>query len=77
MLEESGLTFDSKTKVFSGKSNLQTCYDWWVQFQAESVEKTDEEKARASIKRALVLGYTAEQIAIMAAEIEVEIAAAK
>jgi hypothetical protein len=77
MLEASGLTFDIKTKIFSGKARLQTSADWWTQFQVESVEKTDEEKARASIKRALVLGYTAEQIADMAAEIEVEIAAAK
>ena len=51
--------------------------DWWTQFQVESVEKSDEEKARASMKRALVLGYTAEQIADMASEIEVEIAASK
>lgn len=77
LLESSGLEFDQKTKVFSGKSNLAITNDWWCAFQVESVEKTDEEKARASIKRALVLGYTVEQIADIAAEIEVEIAASK
>ena len=74
LLESSGLEFDNKNKVFSGKSRLQTSADWWTQFQVESVEKTDEEKARASIKRALVLGFTTAQITAMAAEIAAEIA---
>jgi hypothetical protein len=77
LLESSGLTFDQKTKVFSGKSNLEVNAEWWCAFQVESVEKTDEEKARATIKRALVLGFTIEQITAMAAEIAAEIAAAK
>jgi len=74
LLEASGLTFDQKTKVFSGKSNQAITNDWWCAFQVESVEKTDEEKARASIKRALVLGFTTEQIIVLAAEIAAEIA---
>lgn len=77
LLESSGLTFDQKTKVFSGKSNLAITNEWWLQFQGETVEKTNEEKARATIKRALVLGFTTAQITAMAAEIAAEIAAAK
>ena len=74
LLESSGLTFDQKTKIFSGKSNLEVNAEWWLQFQGETVEKTDEEKARASIKRALVLGFTTAQIIVLAAEIAAEIA---
>jgi hypothetical protein len=77
LLESSGLEFDNKNKVFSGKSNLEIGCEWWLQFQVESVEKTDEEKARATIKRALVLGFTTAQITAMAVEIAAEIAAAK
>jgi len=77
LLESSGLTFDQKTKVFSGKSNLEVNAEWWLQFQGETVEKTNEEKARATIKRALVLGFTTAQITAMAVEIAAEIAAAK
>lgn len=77
LLEASGLEFDHKNKVFSGKSNLAITNDWWCAFQGETVEKTNEEKARATIKRALVLGFTTAQITAMAAEIAAEIAAAK
>jgi len=77
LLESSGLEFDNKNKVFSGKSNLAITNEWWLQFQGETVEKTNEEKARATIKRALVLGFTTAQITAMAAEIAAEIAAAK
>ena len=77
LLETSGLEFDNKNKVFSGKSNLEIGCEWWLQFQVEAVEKTDEEKARATIKRALVLGFTTAQITAMAVEIAAEIAAAK
>ena len=77
LLESSGLEFDQKTKVFSGKSNLAITNEWWLQFQGETVEKTDEEKACAIIKRALVLGFTTAQIMAMAVEIAAEIAAAK
>lgn len=77
LLETSGLEFDNKNKVFSGKSNLAITNEWWLQFQVEAVEKTDEEKARATIKRALVLGFTTAQITAMAVEIAAEIAAAK
>lgn len=76
LLESSGLTFDQKTKIFSGKSNLAITNEWWLQFQGETVEKTNEEKARATIKRALVLGFTTAQITAMAAEIAAEIATA-
>jgi len=77
LLESSGLTFDHKNKVFSGKSNLAITNEWWLQFQVESAaEKTDEEKARAAIKRALVLGFTTAQIIVLAAEIAAEIAKA-
>lgn len=74
LLESSGLEFDNKNKVFSGKSNLAITNEWWCAFQVEYIEKTDEEKARASIKRALVLGFTTAQITAMAAEIAAEIA---
>ena len=73
LLESSGLEFDNKNKVFSGKSNLEIGCDWWVQFQGETVEKTDEEKARVTIKRALILGLTVAQITAMATEIAAEI----
>lgn len=76
LLESSGLEFDNKNKIFSGKSNLAITNEWWVQFQGETVEKTDEEKARATIKRALVLGFTTAQITAMAVEIAAEIATA-
>jgi hypothetical protein len=77
LLESSGLEFDQKTKVFSGKSNLAITNEWWCTVSSETVEKTNEEKARATIKRALVLGFTTAQITAMAAEIAAEIAAAK
>lgn len=76
LLESSGLVFDNKNKVFSGKSNLEVNAEWWLKFQGETVEKTNEEKARATIKRALVLGFTTAQITAMAAEIAAEIAKA-